>query len=137
MSRAFDPGGCYSAMDSSQWLTLKAALDGDESRRREALDVLGALVVDDWLDPSPVPDMVNRGLAERADMRVAREAHQDRRVHERCEFGIHVLQRQRDEERPYEPQRLDAAGRVLLGIAAELLNLARDRDVDREAEAGL
>ncbi len=135
MSRSFDPGGCYAAMDSSQWLTLKAALEGDEDRREAALNVLGALVVDDWLDPEPEPDMANRGQEDRAAMRVAREAHQDRRARKRCEFAIYVLQRQRDEEQPYEPRQLDAAGRILLRIAAEFLNLAHDREVDREAEA--
>lgn len=136
MYRSFDPGGHYAALDSSQWLVIKAALEGDETQRNAALNALGGLVADDWLETEPEPDMVGRRTEEVAAMRAARQAYEDRWVRDRCDLGIRILGRQRDQERTYDPYQLDAAGRSLLMIAAEFLNLARDRQTDREGEAG-
>ncbi|WP_210770827.1 hypothetical protein [Qaidamihabitans albus] len=135
MYRSFDPGGHYAALDSAQWLTIKAALEGDEAQRDAALDALGGLVTDEWLDSEPEPDMVGRHPEQIGAMRAARQAYEDRWVRERCALGIGILQRQRDQDRPYAPQQLDSAGRNLLMIATEFLHLARSRDDDREVEA--
>ncbi|PXY33447.1 hypothetical protein BAY59_10175 [Prauserella coralliicola] len=134
MYRSFDAGGHYAALDSAQWLTIKAALEGDEAQRDAALDVLGGLVTDEWLDPEPEPDMVGRHPKQIRAMRAARQAYEDRWVWKRCELGISILQLQRDQDRPYDPQQLNSAGRNLLMIATEFLHLARDREEDREVE---
>ncbi|TKG68345.1 hypothetical protein [Prauserella endophytica] len=134
MSLNFDPGGYYAALDTSQWLKLKEALDGNEDQRQAAQDVLGSLVLSDWLEPEPELDMATRRPEQISTMREAREAYEDRCVEKRSRFGIDVLQRQLDADHPYDYLHLEATGRTLLRVAVELLDLARQRELDAEVD---
>ncbi len=130
MSRPFDPAGVYAPPDAAQWLVLRAAIDGDATQQDEALNALGALVLDDWLG-GELADGAERNVAEVEAMRAARAAYQDRSVRHRCQLGVNLLQELSAERQPYAACRLDTVGRVLARIATEFQAIAEERQEAR------
>ncbi|WP_028662670.1 hypothetical protein [Saccharomonospora iraqiensis] len=120
----------YAPLDAAQWLVLKAAIDGDAAQRDEALNALGALVLDDWLGGEPAED-TECNAAEAEAMRAARAAYQDRSVRHRCQLGVNLLQELSAEREPYAARRLDTVGRVLARIATEFQAIAEERQEAR------
>lgn len=126
-------GPSYAPLSSGQWWTIYQALrEQDDPAVAEALDQLGALVQEDWLDSlPPVPDEERPRAALRAMFDV-HDKHEDAWIDRRCGIAIDTLSRLRAAERPINHGRLDCAARVLITTAGELFRVARDRQDEVE-----
>ncbi len=113
MSHPFEPESRYAALSITDWWVIWVALQSqDDARNQNAHNVLGSLVMADWLDDNPVePDHAGRSPNRIEAMRTARDHYQDRWIDERCELGIRSLGQLRQAEHPYRHRELDRTAR--------------------------
>lgn len=130
-----EPGGYSLApLSSLDWLTIWRALrdPADDQRTAQALNALGALVQNDWLDSlPPVPDEGHDRDVLREMFR-AHDQHEDALVEQRCGFVMSELSRLRSAESPFAARRLNGAARSLVSLAGDLFRIARNREEETE-----